>query len=158
VTSPAPQKHLLVVEDSEEDAMFLKRAIEQTGVSLPYSTVKDGEQAIAYLSGAREFADRIRYPFPTMMLLDLKMPKKSGHAVLEWLKQSSLTKPKVVVYTSSAEPADIDQAMRLGAFAYIVKPLSLVILGRIVRELAAAMANPDHDHGLLGWHVRPLDQ
>jgi AmiR/NasT family two-component response regulator len=63
----------------------------------------------------------------------------------------------VIIYTSSSEPKDIDQAMRLGAFAYIVKPLSLVILGRIVRELAAAMANPDHDHGLLGWHVRPLE-
>ena len=158
MTAPALQKHLLVVEDSDEDAMFLRRAVEQTGVSLPHSIVKDGDQAIAYLSGAHAFADRLLHPFPSMMLLDLKMPKKSGHDVLEWMKQSSLTGPKVIVYTSSAEPKDIDQAMRLGAFAYIIKPLSLGILARIVRELAAAMANPDHDHGLLGWHVRPLDQ
>ena len=158
MTPSPPQKHLLIVEDSESDAMFLRRAIEQTGVSLPHSIVKDGDQAIAYLSGAKEFADRDRYPFPSMMLLDLKIPKRSGHAVLEWLEQSGLTKPKVIVYTSSSEPKDIDQAMRLGAFAYIVKPVSLVLLGRIVRELAAAMANPDHDHGLLGWHVRPLDR
>ena len=158
MTAPALQKHLLVVEDNDADALFLRRAIEQVGVPLPHSIVKDGDQAIAYLSGAQEFADRIRHPFPTMMLLDLKMPKKSGHAVLEWLKQSSLTRPKVVIYTSSSEPKDIDLAMRLGAFAYIVKPLSLVILRRIVRELASALANPDHEHGLLGWHVRPLDQ
>ena len=157
MTVPPLQKHLLIVEDSEEDALFLRRAIEQAGVALPHSIVNDGEQAIAYLSGIGEFADRGRHPFPSLMLLDIKMPKKSGHAVLEWLNQSGLTKPKVIVYTSSSEPKDIDQAMRLGAFAYIVKPLSLVILGRIVRELAAALANPDHDHGLLGWHVRPLD-
>src|SRR5689334_17458157 len=100
---PAPQKHLLVVEDRDEDALFLRRAVEMTKVSLPHSLVKDGEQAIAYLSGAGEFADRSRHPYPTLMLLDLKMPKKSGHAVLEWLKQSSLPKPKVIIYTSSSE-------------------------------------------------------
>ena len=158
MTAPALQKHLLVVEDNDQDATFLRRAIEQTGVSLPHTIVKDGDQAIAYLGGTHEFADRGRHPFPSLMLLDLKMPKKSGHEVLEWLMQSSLTKPKVIVYTSSSEPKDIDQAMRLGAFAYIVKPLSVVILRKIVRELAAAMANPEHDHGLLGWHVRPLNQ
>ena len=158
MNAASDQRHLLVVEDSEEDLLFLKRAIEQTGLSLAHSIAKDGDQAIAYLSGINEFADRSRHPFPSLMLLDLKMPKKSGHAVLEWLNQSGLTKPKVIVFTTSSEPKDIDQAMRLGAFAYIVKPLSLVILGSIVRELAAAMANPDHDHGLLRWHVRPLDR
>ena len=157
MNAPSVHRHLLVVEDGEEDLLFLKRAIEQTGVSLPHSIVRDGDQAIAYLSGTNEFVDRSRHPFPSLMLLDLKMPKKSGHAVLEWLNRSVLAKPKVVVFTSSSEPKDIDQAMRLGAFAYIVKPISLVILGRIVRELAAALADSDHDHGLLGWHVRPLD-
>lgn len=155
---PTGQRHLLVVEDNPEDVVLFRKAIERTGVTLPYSHAGDGQQAIDYLKGAGEFSDRSRHPFPSLVLLDLRMPKKSGHEVLSWMKEHRLDHPKVVVFTSSSEPRDIEQAMKSGAFAYIVKPMSLAVLGNIVKDLAAALASSDRDHLLLGWHVRPIDR
>lgn len=64
--------------------------------------VEDGEEAIAYLSGEGEYSNREKYPLPILMLLDLKLPRKSGHEVLEWLRsQPGLRRLTVVVLTAS---------------------------------------------------------
>jgi len=88
--------------------------------------VSDGEQAIEYLSGNGEIKDRSLYPFPALVFLDLKLPFKSGHEVLEWIRgEAELDELVVVVLTSSDEPSDIARAYKLGANSYLVKPPSL---------------------------------
>jgi len=90
------------------------------------STVKDGQEAIDYLSGEDQFADRKAHPFPRLLLLDLKMPKVDGFEVLHWLQgHPELRRMLVAVLTSSSESRDVTRAYDLGANSYLVKPQSL---------------------------------
>jgi CheY-like chemotaxis protein len=90
----------------------------------PVFVVSDGEEAVAYLKGEGKYADRYEYPLPSLLLLDLKMPRKNGFEVLEWIReQPGLRRLRVVVLTTSDAPDDIDRAYELGANAFMVKPL-----------------------------------
>ena len=157
MNQPASSPAFLLAEDSEADVLFLKRAIEQTRTELPLVVVMDGQETIDYLSGQGVYSDRARYPMPSVLLLDLKMPRKSGLEVLEWMKEARLESPKVVVMTSSDQPGDVRRAYDLGAVAYIVKPASLGILRKIVVDLAAFWRNPGLGaEGVQSWYIRSL--
>jgi CheY-like chemotaxis protein len=124
---------LLLVEDNEDDVFLMRRALKQAEIHNPLYVVADGEQAIDYLAGNGEFNDREQYPFPTLVFLDLKLPFKSGHDVLAWIRnEAALIELVVVILTSSDEPSDIDRAYKLGANSYLVKPPTLIQL----RDLA----------------------
>jgi CheY-like chemotaxis protein len=89
----------------------------------PLHVVEDGEQAVAYLAGEGRFADRAAYPLPVLILLDLKLPRRSGLEVLQWVRQQpGLKRLRVVVLTSSNQKSDIDRAYELGANSYLIKP------------------------------------
>jgi CheY-like chemotaxis protein len=92
----------------------------------PLYVVRDGEEAIAYLKGEDRFANRDEYPLPTLLLLDLKMPRKDGFGVLEWIRQQpSLRRLRVVVLTGSEDIYDVNRAYDLGANSFLVKPLNM---------------------------------
>jgi CheY-like chemotaxis protein len=116
---------ILLVEDNGDDVFFMQRAAKSAGVENPMHVVTDGSQAIEYLSGAGEFANREVHPLPCVVLLDLKLPGMSGLDVLAWMRgRPELTTSVVIVLTTSREPRDIREAYRLGANAYLVKPTS----------------------------------
>jgi CheY-like chemotaxis protein len=124
---------LLLVEDNEDDVFLMRRALKQAEIQNPLYVVGDGEQAVDYLAGNGEFSDRQLYPFPAVVFLDLKLPFKSGHDVLAWIRnEAELVELVVVILTSSDEPSDIDRAYKLGANSYLVKPPTLMQL----RDLA----------------------
>ena len=77
---------ILIAEDSSDDVLFLKRAFLKARIDAPLVFVSDGEEAIHYLAGTNEFAERTIHPFPGLFLLDLKMPKINGFEVLRWLQ------------------------------------------------------------------------
>lgn len=132
-----PGATLLIAEDDENDLFFLQRAFESANVKNPLSIARDGQEAIDYLSGTGDYADRIKFPLPHLFLLDLKMPRKTGMEVLEWLcEQPELRCLPVVVFSSSANCKDIERAYELGANAFVVKPSSMAKRA----ELAKAMA------------------
>ena len=117
---------ILLVEDDPNDVFFLQYAFEQAGIKNPIRVVCDGQEAINYLAGNGKFADRLQYPIPALLLLDLKLPVLMGLDVLRWIKeQAELQTIIVIVMTSSKEPTDIQEAYRLGARSYLVKPLSV---------------------------------
>jgi len=117
---------LLLVEDDPNDVFLLQYAFERAGISNPVRVVEDGQQAIDYLSGSGKFGDRAQFPMPRLMLLDLKLPVIMGLDVLRWIKERpELHTLVVVVMTSSRDPTDIQEAYRMGARSYLVKPLSL---------------------------------
>jgi CheY-like chemotaxis protein len=148
---------VLHVEDNESDVLFFRRALEQVASPAPLVALVDGEQAIEYLSGADPYGDRVLHPFPSLLLLDLKLPKKSGLEVLEWMKSKGLKRPRVIVLTGSSESADVHAAHRLGAFAYVVKPSSIGLLRQIAKALSGFCRDSENaDAGILGWHVRPF--
>ncbi len=114
---------ILYAEDDTNDAFLLARAFEKVGIEWPLRVVSDGEEAIAYLSGQRPFDDRTRHPLPGLLLLDLKMPRKTGLEVLKWVRTTPhvCTLP-VLMLTSSNQETDVHRAYLLGANGYLVKP------------------------------------
>ena len=127
---------LLLVEDNPNDVMLFRRALSKVGSATDLRVVRDGDQALAYLRGDGLFADRSLHQLPGLILLDLKLPKKSGHEVLEWLsKQPGLKAIPVVVLSTSQQAADITSAYELGANSYLVKPVLFDDLVETVRTL-----------------------
>lgn len=127
---------ILLVEDNPRDVLLIQRAFRKTNLANPLQVVEDGEVAVRYLSGEDPYSDRDRYPIPMLILLDLKLPRKSGAEVLEWLQQQpGLKRIPVVVLTSSKEYADVNKVYDLGANAYMVKPVAFDNLVEIVKTL-----------------------
>jgi CheY-like chemotaxis protein len=115
---------ILLAEDREDDVILIRRAFERVSIRNPLFVVRDGQEAIDYLSGVFPFSDRDRFPIPALLLLDLKMPRTDGFDVLRWLKtQSNLASLRVVVLTSSEDIRDVSKAYQLGANSFLVKPL-----------------------------------
>ncbi len=116
---------ILLAEDDENDVFLLKHAFRGAGITHPVQVTYDGQEAVDYLAGAGAFADRLRHPLPGLILLDLKMPLKSGLEVLQWLRgQPSLQGLPVIMLSSSSQPRDVKRAYQLGANAFVLKPAS----------------------------------
>ncbi|HZR18866.1 MAG TPA: response regulator [Verrucomicrobiae bacterium] len=127
-------KTILLVEDNENDVIFMQRALATAEVANPVQIVADGQSAINYLAGVGEFSDRIAFPLPALLFLDLKLPVKSGLDVLAWLRRRpEFKKVIVLVLTTSREPTDIERAFELGANAYLAKPSSVSELTEMMR-------------------------
>jgi CheY-like chemotaxis protein len=139
---------ILVAEDREDDIILIRRAFTRARVVNPIHVVRDGEEALAYLKGEGKYANRADYPFPELVLLDLKMPRMDGFEVLRWVRaQPNLRTLRVVVLTSSEDVRDVNLAYQLGANSFLVKP------GEFERFL-------DISHALSGywmWMNRPPD-
>jgi CheY-like chemotaxis protein len=115
---------VLLVEDDLNDIFLVKRAFKMARIQNPLQVVTDGLEAIHYLKGEGKYADRGAYPLPKLVVMDIKMPRRTGFEVLEWVKQNSLLRRiPVVIVSSSDNPADINRAYELGANAYMVKPM-----------------------------------
>ena len=113
---------LLLVEDDPDHVLLIQRALARASLVNPLKIVRDGDEAIAYLAGTGEYDDRTRFPIPSLVLLDLKLPRKSGLEVLEWIRgHEALKFLPVVVLTSSSESRDIERAYALGVNSYLVK-------------------------------------
>jgi len=127
---------ILLAEDDPNDVLLIQRAFQRTNVVHPLQVVRDGEAVVAYLSGQLPYADRGRHPLPALLLMDLKMPRKSGLEVLEWLRQQpGLRRLPVVVLTSSNQSPDINRAYDLGVNSYLVKPTGFDTLLELVKNL-----------------------
>lgn len=128
---------ILLVEDNPADILLIQRAFRQADLShISLQIVRDGDAAVLYLSGEREYLDRERYPLPILILLDLKLPRRSGHEVLEWLRQQpDLKRLPVIMLTSSREILDVNQSYELGVNSYLVKPIGFAALVEMLKTL-----------------------
>jgi CheY-like chemotaxis protein len=114
---------ILLVEDRDDDVLMLRRSFQKAGINNPMQVVGDGEEAISYLLGTGKFSDRVEFPLPELILLDLKMPKIDGFEVLRWLRsQRNFSGIRVVVLSSSESIQDVNLAYNLGANSFLVKP------------------------------------
>lgn len=128
------QDVIVVVEDDPDDRHLLARAFKKAGTSVPLRFATDGDEAVALLDGMTSAtADAAR---PIVILLDLKLPRRSGFEVLDWLKaHPTLCTTPVVVLTSSREQMDLSRAYALGANSYLVKPTQPQALQSLVAEV-----------------------
>src|SRR6266404_5750752 len=109
------QEPILIVEDGEDDVFLIRRSLDRAGVFNPIHVVRNGDDAIAYLQGEGKFARRDEYPLPSLVLLDLKMPRTDGFAVLRWIRlQPGLKALRVIVLTYSEDIRDVNQAYECG--------------------------------------------
>jgi len=117
---------ILLAEDREDDVFITRKALRDARIENPINVVKDGEQAIAYLSGLGKFGDRSEYPLPSLLLLAIKMPRKDGFEVLTWLgAQTQFRSMPAIVLTGSQDLDDMKRAYQAGATSFITKPLGL---------------------------------
>lgn len=116
---------VLIAEDDENDAFLIQRAFSKSGFTRMPHICRDGLETIAYLEGKAEFADRQRFPFPRVLVTDLKMPRFNGFELLQWAREHPefLIIPTIVM-SSSDDPSDVKYAYCLGANAYLTKPSS----------------------------------
>jgi CheY-like chemotaxis protein len=118
---------ILLAEDSENDVILFKHAVEKssekTRLKIHLAITRDGAEAVEYLSGQGKFENRLEYPFPDLVILDLKMPRVCGLDVLSWLKDREEYRriPKILL-SASAQESDIETAYRLGVNTYFQKP------------------------------------
>jgi CheY-like chemotaxis protein len=133
---------LLLVEDDLNDIRFFRHALgdasDRAGIKVRLEVTYDGEEAIQYLSGAGDFSDRSRFPFPDLVVLDLKMPRLNGLDVLAWLKghEEYRRLPKILLSSSSMEQ-DVDEAYRLGVNTFFQKPPTLSGLRELLYHLVS---------------------
>ena len=134
--APAGTHPVLLVEDSPADVALVQRAFRRGGCMGQLHVVRDGDAAVRYLGGDGEFSDRARHPLPRLVLLDLKLPRRSGLEVLQWLRgQPGLGRVPVLVLTSSRESVDVARAYDLGANGYLLKPVVFDDLLELARTL-----------------------
>ena len=127
---------LLIVEDDPDALLLLKRAFRKAGLDAPMHVVTDGDAAVKYLAGEGPFGDRRAYPLPCIILLNLKLPKRSGLEVLEWMRaQPHLRDIPVMIVTTSDEARDRERATELGAKHYEIKPIDSGSLIGLVRKV-----------------------
>lgn len=132
------QSTILLVEDNRDDIELIEYAFGKAGIANPVAVVTDGDSAVAYVEGQGAYADRRAHPLPSLFLLDLKLPKRSGFEVLGRIRATEATRrTPVVVLTSSNQELDIRQAYDLGANSYLVKPVGHDALLVMVRSLEA---------------------
>jgi len=129
---------ILLCEDSREDSFLLRHAFVKAGLSHRVIDVRNGQQAINYLSGAGLYTDRQQHPLPDLVLIDLKMPLLDGFEVLAWAQgRPELQSIPVIVVSGSSQSADIEAARKLGARDYLVKPKDwedLIKFARVLHE------------------------
>lgn len=130
------KRNILLVEDNPDDILLIQRAFKRANLVNPLHVIQDGDSAIEYLAGTGSYADREIHPLPTLLLLDLKLPRRSGLEILEWLRQQPmLRRLPVVVLTSSRENVDVNRAYDLNVNSYLVKPVDSDSLQQMVKTL-----------------------
>lgn len=119
-------KTILLLANGAEEREFLKRELESR-LENPVQTVQSARETMDYLQGTGQFADRVRFPFPLLLLLDLQIPEKGGFNMLEWCKNQRQKEIKTLPIAVIAELKDIGTVNRsyaLGADTFFARPFN----------------------------------
>jgi CheY-like chemotaxis protein len=130
--------NVLLAEDDENDVILFRRAFAKVEGEIALHVVEDGVEAISYLRGEGRFSDRAKYPFPTMLILDLKMPRVDGLGVLRWLADhEDCAIIPALMFSSSSQSRDIQEAFGLRVNAYFNKPSNPEELASLLNTIFA---------------------
>ena len=136
---------ILVAEDDPDDRYILEQALSAACAGVPLRSVCDGQEVMDYLEGKPPYHDRVAYPMPSLLLLDLKMPRRSGLETLEWIRnRPEFASLAVVILSGSNWKSDIDRAYGSGANFYLMKPNKVSDLSPMLQSIAAELTHsPD---------------
>lgn len=140
---------ILVLEDDADAVELLRSAFRKAGLNRPLRVFREGDSVMAYLSRTAPYENWEENPLPCLVMLDVKLPGKSGLEVLSWMKSRvHLRSLPVMMVTSSSSSKDIEEALRLGIRSYCVKPpdfRELVQLARTIRRRVEGGVDPDEE-------------
>lgn len=140
-------RNILLVEDNDDDIVLIQRALRKGGIQSPIHVMRNGEEAIAFLSGTGPYQETPLSLLPTIVLLDLKLPRKNGFEVLEWIKtHAHLSAMPVIVFTNSVQESDLKKAYALGANSYLKKPSTMAETTELLKTVSTYW---------LGYNKRP---
>jgi len=133
---PTREIEILIADDDAEDTMLIKDALKESRLKNGVQSVENGEELMLYLRNEGKYSDKIKYPTPGIVLLDLNMPKKDGREALKEIKadKNLRTIPIVVLTTSKAEE-DILKTYNLGVSSFITKPVKFSTMVDVMRTL-----------------------
>ena len=130
------QPTILLLEDNRDDVILMLRAFKKNDITHRIQVLNDGDEGIEYMKGAGRFADRTLYPFPTVIILDLKMPRKNGLEFLEWLRANpKLRVIPTILLSASQQERDVVKAYDLGVNTYFMKPGRFEELVKLVSDM-----------------------
>ncbi|HEY2115363.1 MAG TPA: response regulator [Candidatus Angelobacter sp.] len=140
---------VLLIEDDVSDFRLVQRAFAKMKPSMSMIRLSHGDEAVSYLAGEAPYENRALHPLPSVILLDIKLPRRSGFEVLEWIRmqESRLKRLPIVMLTSSRHQVDVNRAYDLGVNSYLVKPSNNAELEQLASTFHAywmeVNANPD---------------
>ncbi|MFW5871733.1 MAG: response regulator [bacterium] len=115
--------NILIVEDNEPEAMLTKQLLENSKLNVKVEIINDGDKAIEFIKKEGEFSEAFD---PDLILLDINLPGKNGHQILQEIrKEEQLVATPVIMLSSSTSSADIENSYKLGANSYMPKPMNL---------------------------------
>lgn len=127
---------LIMVDDDEDDQLIAREAFEEIGLKARLVFLDNGQSLVDYLQGNEPYADREHHPMPSMVMLDINMPRMNGLEVLEYVKADSVFKSlPIVVLTNSGDPETIRRCYEMGASSYIRKPLEYAELKKALDNI-----------------------
>ena len=130
------KKIILLVEDNRDDEELTLRAIKRSNIANEVVVARDGAEALDYLWGAGAYEGRDTRVLPSVVLLDLHLPKINGLEVLQRLRANEATRfLPVVILTSSKEEQDLLDGYRFGCNSYVRKPIDFVEFAEAIRSL-----------------------
>src|SRR5688572_23760550 len=133
---------ILQIEDDPNDISLFSFAFQKYSPNHLLHAVTNGRQARDYLAGKGEYADRDHYPFPDIVLLDLKLPDDDGFEILRWIRsQPSMRSLVVLLFSASVFPGDVEKGLALGANSYVAKFMDLDELAAFFHALEAYWFN-----------------
>lgn len=131
------QPAILLVEDDNNDEELAKLALQENSIKSELIVVRDGQQALNYIFATGKHEGRNPKDLPQVVLLDLKLPKVNGLEVLKTIRENELTRYlPVVIFTSSKEERDLVEAYKLGANAYVTKPIDFAEFSSAIQQVA----------------------
>jgi two-component system response regulator len=128
---------ILILEDDENDAYLLIRALHRNKIQDPVAVRPDGTAGVAHLSGEGPYADRNQFPWRSVLIVDIKMPKMTGLEFLEWLKgHPEFSVIPTLIFSSSDLAADVERAYKSGANSFLVMPGNFADLESLVNAIS----------------------
>ncbi|WP_046006495.1 response regulator [Pseudoalteromonas rubra] len=135
-SSPTKRINILMADDDEDDRLLTQDALQESRVLNNLNFVQDGVELVAYLNNEAPFEDKTKHPRPSIILLDLNMPRMDGREALQKIKSNpTLRSIPVVILTTSKEEEDKLRGYDLGAASYISKPVNFDGLVELMRQL-----------------------
>ncbi|HWK53217.1 MAG TPA: response regulator [Hyphomicrobiales bacterium] len=128
---------ILMADDDEDDRLLARDALNESSPANDFHCVADGVELLDYLARKGKFKDENRYPLPSLILLDLNMPRLDGRQTLAQLKADPATRHiPVIIFTTSREEEDMLKGYELGAASYITKPVTFKLLVELMQSLS----------------------